>query len=105
MVALVIILLTVFCFLGWVASNVPTGPTDCNGIMGKIFGHNYEAACDTKESATKYPHSNVRGREKELETTLQKYRDVESTYIGHVCKRCGRKVLKSELWKEGSGKE
>lgn len=99
MVAFIIILLTVLCFLGWVASNVTSGPTDCNGIMGKIFGHSYKAIYDSRQSAVKSTPA-IRVNTESLESILQKYRDEENIYIGHVCKRCGRKVLKSELEKE-----
>ena len=97
LVTVVILVLVVFCFLAWVGTNVSKNSDDCSGIFGKIFGHKYLAAYDIKESCANPPIDiKIKNSDERLQDVLQKYRDVERTYKGHVCKRCGRKLDKAQ---------
>ncbi|MGE8454124.1 MAG: hypothetical protein ACN6OP_26655 [Pseudomonadales bacterium] len=70
--------------------------TECKGIMGRLFGHNYDAVYD-EQQVPLTPHE-MKGLEMMASwdvSDVMRSR-IKSTYQGHVCNRCGNRVRRVE---------
>jgi predicted transcriptional regulator len=72
---------------------------DCQGLMGRIFGHKFEPVFDT-ESSFKGDMDFLKNLQYQpigpyLTEALEQVahmRDVKTKYVQHVCRRCGEIV-------------
>lgn len=62
----------------------------CKGLAGLLFGHKYHPVFDVRPSRSlkvkNAPAASAMARIIEA--------SADRTYLGHVCKRCGHKIIK-----------
>ena len=73
---------------------------NCCGLLGKIFGHKYEAVYDVNEEAWSEKELEALYRVINRELIIKGFttpaktfyaKRITKVYLGHVCKRCGDK--------------
>lgn len=68
--------------------------TQCSGLFGKLFGHNFQPAFSSEETfgagADIVQLAQQVQADIYIEDALQAAKCVKSTYVKHVCTRCGQ---------------